>query len=324
MAQQSIAAATEACLISLHEVHHGDEKLQLQLARFNFWAANIGVFAPSRASLDARLDGRGGLKYRPVILQLLSAIQQNLLRLKLWRSHHGDGPQNGATSSDHGEISYSDGIQAIGDMIDRLHRLSASIRKASTRDRNSKAAAYIERDEEGNDLSQAFETNAVRIIQQMYGAASESLCRQLGHSVSLRRKRILYYRRHQTKLARGIPKTAQHSIPEIVGNINTQPLPPMPTIIESTATPLPPAAEIPIAPSVHPSETAASVPDSDTQVSTVAPSQVSSASSGSLWQDQSLRYPPAPRADEITGEYLCSFCSAVLTHEEVSSPKRWR
>lgn len=47
-----------------------------QLARFNIWAANIGVFAEAHASLDYRL--RNSPKVRAMMLLLLQALKRKL------------------------------------------------------------------------------------------------------------------------------------------------------------------------------------------------------------------------------------------------------
>lgn len=49
-----------------------------QQARFNIWAANIGVFAEVRSSLEYCLKENS--EVRAMILQLLDLIHQNLLR----------------------------------------------------------------------------------------------------------------------------------------------------------------------------------------------------------------------------------------------------
>jgi hypothetical protein len=56
----------------------------------------------------------------------------------------------------------------------------------------------------------------------------------------------------------------------------------------------------------------------------VAKSRVSSASTGSMLQDQNLRYPRTPKVDFLTGEALCPYCSAILTEEQLHNPKSWR
>jgi hypothetical protein len=326
MSSQPITVSANSCLAAFQEllsshVTTETEKIEQQLARFNFWAANIGVFAPSGASLDTRLSSsRGGIKYRPLILQLLNVLEKNLRTTATAESPQA--AQDGDT--DAGDISYIDSLQAVQDLIDRLHRLSASIGKSAVRDRNSKAANFVERDEDGNDLSVAFESNVFRIIRQRYPDASEPLCRRLGESVSLRRKRILYNRWHQEKLAKRGPVLDQ----ALVATEN--PCGPLP--LRTVETPAPqeismavePSPEEPvIALSVRSSETAASVPDSDVQ-SAIAPSRASSASTGSMLQDQELRYPRAPKADFLMSEASCPYCSAVLTVDESSNLKSWR
>jgi hypothetical protein len=47
-------------------------------ARFNLWAAYIGAFAPSKASLDARLVEQDDLK--AMVTELLNMIQRNLIK----------------------------------------------------------------------------------------------------------------------------------------------------------------------------------------------------------------------------------------------------
>jgi hypothetical protein len=47
-----------------------------QLARFNIWAANIGVFAEAHASLDYRV--RNSPKVKAMIMQLLQALKRKL------------------------------------------------------------------------------------------------------------------------------------------------------------------------------------------------------------------------------------------------------
>lgn len=123
----------------------------------------------------------------------------------------------------------------------------------------------MERDDEGNDLSIAFESNAIRIIQQRYPDASEALCRRLGESVSIRRKRVLYSRRHQEKRAKRVLSPDQQVVAFDIPNISLFPLDQNAVIQETSATPEPLPEETPIAMSVRPSETAASIPDSDAQ-----------------------------------------------------------
>jgi hypothetical protein len=234
-----------------------------------------------------------------------------------------NGPATNTDVANTNGISHKDTVQAVSDIIGSLHRLSATIRRSAARDRNSKAADFVERDDEGNDINFVFQENVTRIIQQRYPDASKAVCERLGESISLRRRRVLYSRRHQAKLAvrPQVLAPAPRVLPAVVPDINPQILP-----ITSDHTPIPhPLPQpAPVAMSVRPSETAASIPDSDTQGSTIAPSRASSTSTGSVIQDQSLRYPSLPRVDTLTGEASCPYCAAVLTKDELLNPKLWR
>jgi hypothetical protein len=54
-----------------------------QRARFNIWAASLGVFASGHASIDHRLrDNRSAVQ---LIVQLLNGVDANLLQRKLSR-----------------------------------------------------------------------------------------------------------------------------------------------------------------------------------------------------------------------------------------------
>ncbi|KAH8746853.1 hypothetical protein F5882DRAFT_492142, partial [Hyaloscypha sp. PMI_1271] len=172
----------------------GDEIIQQQLARFNYWASNIGVFASRGASLDTRLNHKNSANYRILLLQLLDILEKNLHAAAVGHvaGTDSDNPEN--------ETSHKDTVQAVSDIISGLNRLSATIRKSSARNRNSKAANFVERDDEGNDVNMVYQENVTRIIQQLYPDASNTLCKRLGESISLRRKRVLYSRRHQAKL----------------------------------------------------------------------------------------------------------------------------
>jgi hypothetical protein len=314
MNSQTFVDSTNACLRTFQKLLSspvlGDETIQKQLARFNYWAANMGVFAPPSASLDTRL--KNTTNYRRLLLQLLDVLERNLLA--------ATNPPATDADMDTNEASHQNTIQAVSDIISSLHRLSATIRRSAARDRNSKAANFVERDDEGKDINSVFQENVTRIIQQRYHNASKAVCERLGESISLRRRRVLYSRRHQVKLAvrPQLPAPAQRVIPVVVPDIIPQTLPVIPDhapILQQFA---------PVAMSVRPSETAASIPDSDTQGSTIAPSRASSASTGSMIQDHSLRYPSAPRMNAQTGDASCPYCTAVLTKDEVLNTKLWR
>ncbi|KAF4539972.1 Tetratricopeptide-like helical protein [Lasiodiplodia theobromae] len=80
------AKAVADCFHLLVDVGLDDENLQKsestdmddQLARFNIWASNIGVFASGHASLDYRL--RDSPEAKTLMIQLLEGLQWFLKR----------------------------------------------------------------------------------------------------------------------------------------------------------------------------------------------------------------------------------------------------
>lgn len=76
----TIAGRARACAIRLNEVvsqsHQAMPAFEDQLARFNIWAANIGVFAEGHASLDYRV--RNSNKVKAMVMQLLQTLQRKL------------------------------------------------------------------------------------------------------------------------------------------------------------------------------------------------------------------------------------------------------
>jgi hypothetical protein len=82
----TIKTAADRCVtlfggyLNGHPHGHLDD-VQMQAIRFNLWTSNIGIFADSRASLDARLDHGRNTKYSNLIVQLLTSLKQNLLSM---------------------------------------------------------------------------------------------------------------------------------------------------------------------------------------------------------------------------------------------------
>jgi hypothetical protein len=81
--EATIASHAAACVQVFNKclahdvlIRYEDEWTEDQLARFNIWAANLGVFARGHASADHRL--RYGDEVRNLMLQLLEALCNNL------------------------------------------------------------------------------------------------------------------------------------------------------------------------------------------------------------------------------------------------------
>jgi hypothetical protein len=84
--------------------------------------------------------------------------------------------------------------------IDKLYEISHAIRSSSSEARIERAARYVERDQEGNDLTELFKSYAFAIASHRFPNASLAIKDRLADAFVLRR-RFLYVRSHQQKLS---------------------------------------------------------------------------------------------------------------------------
>lgn len=91
-------------------------------------------------------------------------------------------------------------LNGVEETIDCLYRLSRMIRSPSTAPQNPKASSFPLRDEFGNDTEAFFKNYAAQVVKHRCPGADDGLVERLARSITLRRKRFLYRRQHQTKL----------------------------------------------------------------------------------------------------------------------------
>ncbi|KAI9655943.1 MAG: hypothetical protein M1829_000453 [Trizodia sp. TS-e1964] len=148
----------------------------------------------------------------------------------------------------------------------------------------------------------------------------------VGKAASLRRRRILYNRRHQENLRR------KPAVVDTAPNAKLQKLQSLllADFIALLATGYPavknetPEIQDITQESIRRSETTGyTLPDSD-KASDAAASEISMASTGSMLQDLKLNYPPAPLIKDGMSEVACPYCVAVLQEHEVSNTRSWR
>jgi hypothetical protein len=106
-------------------------------------------------------------------------------------------------------------LLAIKETVDRLQWLSSAIQQLSAENRYLKAATFIDKDEDGEDISSGFREHAVEMVKRQYKNAPEALSEQLGVSIFVRRNAFLYMRRHKKKLAR---ERAEDTVPSYQGS----------------------------------------------------------------------------------------------------------
>ncbi|KAF4625405.1 hypothetical protein G7Y89_g12761 [Cudoniella acicularis] len=196
-----------------------------QMARFNIWASNLGVFAQGHTSADHRLQGFDDV--RSLMFQFLKALLENLICTTGTPTPHetvndesradnkgsdGHPPSSSTPSFTFSSMSSSKESSGgsiptpvakarveVEDAISRLNRLSASIRKSGTQARDLKAAPFIDQDYDGNDLTAFYSRLSSLIVDQKFPKANEEIRQRLARSLSRRRNQLAYRRRHQQK-----------------------------------------------------------------------------------------------------------------------------
>ncbi|KAJ5494666.1 Serine/threonine-specific protein phosphatase/bis(5-nucleosyl)-tetraphosphatase [Penicillium fimorum] len=209
---KTIADAARLCLTSFQQciqqaAYISPRVISLvedQMARFSLWTANIGVFAPGRASLDHRL--REALEVREVIADLFEAlydrIQESSSCLEACARAQPEDAENDAVDQI-GTI-----MKDIANRIVLLHRLSNTIRRASSNARNDKAATSSRiLDDEGNDAEPVLEAIFANYIRDKFREIDEVILQRLGSAMVVRRKRVLYRRQRFGKNLLRVAKT---------------------------------------------------------------------------------------------------------------------
>ena len=187
-----------------------------QQGRFRVWAENIGVYADENASLDYRL--RDSPTVAKVMLGQLSTLDTHLQNIKVFLLDGDDRTQatdeirtpesvvsdtSPDSESEESKPSIPDepaDIRAVRHAIDRLNRLSLTIRRQSVIQRNSRAAFYEEEDENRVEKVSAFNAMAQHMVNIWYPDASEIIQHRLAETMVIRRRQLLYRRSHQQKL----------------------------------------------------------------------------------------------------------------------------
>ena len=374
----TIAGRAWACAIRFNELASQASQttpvFEDQLARFNIWAANIGVFADAHASLDYR--ARNSPKVKAMMMQLLQALKRKLqfgkylfdilkclpvltiialgtvemlreteLNNKVssiadtrFDDAHSESSQSETSrtstiSSNDSQISSASSIpsspvvQCMKDIeaaINRLHRLTMSIRKSSTHNRNLTAAKFAILDENGEDTSTHFESFALRLAQARFPVANPVLHKRLANLTLQRRKVFSYQQRHQQKLAKVVYPTARHST--VQQSPRTHPriqLAQSPESLQRGEPSSPRAFLKGLAINRALSTTTASALTATSVLSRPAPSIVSSSAASSSPNPTATLFPPAPKTGPDAKEFQCPYCGLMLAVKELK-PRRWR
>ncbi|KAL8996715.1 MAG: hypothetical protein Q9169_003830 [Polycauliona sp. 2 TL-2023] len=201
------------------------EDIQDQRGRFKIWAGTMGVFAAGNASADARLRNDEDIKEIMIdmLLRLRRAIDAFLKPVIVEEPEDESKPDDENSSDDSGESlvlsiggesdatsieskvqdHHNATLQEIDDVISKLYRLATLIRKSTSTQENMRVANYIEKGEDGPEMTD-FEIHVRWQINFRLPDASVEIVNRLVHAVIFRRRKLNYRKRHQQKLSQGV------------------------------------------------------------------------------------------------------------------------
>jgi hypothetical protein len=214
---------------SIHPQLRSD--LENQLDRFKIWAGNLGIFAPGNASADYRL--RDDQDVKEVIVQMLDRLRQSIkqaidppileedeegqgngedsegsessMAISLDRDSDIDVNTETENRSDPGDISRQ-ALADVDDILTRLYRLAAIIRKPSSSNENAKVAKFTAKEDETPE-NEEYKASVSWQIHFRYRDASPAILERLIATVIFRRKKLQYRERHKEKLSQGIERS---------------------------------------------------------------------------------------------------------------------
>ncbi len=317
-----------------------EEDIQNQLGRFKIWAGTIGVFASGKASADSRLRNDEDVKEIMIdmLLRLRRAIDA-LLKPVIMEESSEEPPSDGEGSSDDSEESlilsiggesdttsmeskildhHNAALQDIDNVISKLYRLSALIRKPTSTRENVRVANYIEKGEVAEDATD-FETHVRWQIKFRLPDASDGIVDRLVRAVMFRRRKLEYRKRHQQKLSQGMEsafgtEVLLSTMPTTARNKGTQaqrgsgPLLKSPATVKSSSNTITLSATE--ASTVN-RRALASYPRSMAGGSNITKSAVA--------RREQLDVPPPPKSAD-TAEAVCPYCFEVVDKANMARP----
>lgn len=210
-------------------------------------------------------------------------------------------------------------LQSIDEVITRLHRLSIAIRRSAGHRRNIRAAKYVERSETGANLSEEFDQYSEWIIRHKYPQAKPEVSQRMSATIAIRRRRLLYQRKHQKKLAL-VPSKVLEQIP-VSTNIDKS----YPHLSDPVGRLLvPKGLAIRTNPEPPLTWTSASTIDANRSLNLVTRSEVSDLRSRSIVQNSKLDFPSPPHITIGNKEFECPYCCLVLPAREATDKVRWK
>ena len=211
-------------------------------------------------------------------------------------------------------------IKAIERNIAYLHRLSNAIHKAGNDSRNIRAAQFIWKDEEGNDIGSFWKKHfALQLCERKYPDASPKIQDRMASAMLTRRKRLLYRQKRSEKLAVNTHRPQKKEV------INVEkPQRPMQkqTAKEPGQAPSRNDTQLLPARSIRTFNTAATPLDPEKVHISSGASRVSTARSVPLDDETKFQIPPPPVMGRIE-DVVCPYCCLVLPKQDLANLRWW-
>ncbi|UKZ64246.1 uncharacterized protein TrAtP1_005465 [Trichoderma atroviride] len=329
------------CRELLHQLSiHDGARVREQMASFNIWAANMGVFRQGRQSIASRLSSAPEIS--KLIQQLLETlkrdVEKELSRKECEEESSSDSQSN--DSSDRSSISsyrpikppepsepsedddaappsHSRTWTSIENTITSLRQLAITVQRAGNQHRQERTERFKTNNAE---LYQLFERCARQKVEHLFPNASIILQERMARSVATRRIRFLYLNRHQKKIST-LGKTAPvlQREPEPIEADPAQAA--SPAGYQETRDIASPSlrTRTGINPSIILSNTIATKLD----IKNLHPAQNKRAESVTSVVIPTGTFPSIPKMDSTGTSFTCPFCFLICPAEEAKGKKQW-
>nr|XP_003188546.1 hypothetical protein ANI_1_2164014 [Aspergillus niger CBS 513.88] len=203
----------------------GDELLKQdmenEIFRFNLWAANNFILTPGRASMDWRL--RNAPLLQSTMAELLDDLKADLI-------NQSNFPFNSTIPTG---MLYELPLHAVSETLDGLFRLSRAIRRSGILRRYVKVGNYVEFDENGVNLTEAFRNGVKTLIEfrMKESKSSNGLRERIINTVCLRQQYFSYLKAKKATNApisgadqshQSTPRSALRATASVTGSLTSK------------------------------------------------------------------------------------------------------
>jgi len=324
--------------------------------RFNIWAGSVGAFAPGNASADYRL--RDDQDIADVVCHLLSRLHEHLaaaINPPLLEEAGENSEQEDKSSEesdsgsgfslsldedsdDHSETQVDGGEKSVRSfdpanaIIDRLYRLTSVLRKSVSTSENARVMNFIAKTRQNteedieSDYFETFKSSMQWLMQFRFPNAPQYLIERFPSTISFRRAKLLYRKRHYEKLSQVTPTLAIERADLYVPAEESDAFPEGTTYVASgLQRELQPQnhSQIPAAaPTSVLSDTIASSVDRQRFAKYATSVSMASVTPSAAVRGHSLDVPPPPAiTDPGLQETICPYCFRPVSKETTEEPK---